>query len=129
MDPITADVAELVRELTGGRNAAACVDAAGVPATLRDALRTVGVHGRVVMVGVPDAALPLEAGLMFRTEATLVASCAYRDDFATVIEGVRRGDYPMDEWVQTIGLSRLIEDGFEALHEARVMKVLVDPTQ
>jgi (R,R)-butanediol dehydrogenase / meso-butanediol dehydrogenase / diacetyl reductase len=129
VDPTTTDLAEVVRELTDGRNAAACIDAAGVPATLRDALRTVGIHGRVIMVGVPDAALPLEAGLMFRTEASLVASCAYRNDFATVIEGVRRGDFPMDRWVQTIGLSRLVEDGFEALHEARVMKVLVDPTQ
>lgn len=129
VDPTTSDVAELVRELTGGRNAAACIDAAGVSATLREALRTIGVYGRIVIVGVPESALPLETGFLFVTEATLVASCAYRNDFPTVIEGLRRGDYPIDEWVQTIGLSRLIEDGFEALHEARVMKVLVDPTQ
>ncbi|MGZ5392687.1 MAG: 2,3-butanediol dehydrogenase [Mycobacterium sp.] len=129
VDPTTCDVAEFVRELTGGRNAAACIDAAGVPATLREALRTIGVYGRIVMVGVPEAPLPLETGYLFVTEATLVASCAYRNDFPTVIEGVKRGDFPMEEWVQTIGLSRLIEDGFEALHEARVMKVLVDPTQ
>jgi (R,R)-butanediol dehydrogenase / meso-butanediol dehydrogenase / diacetyl reductase len=129
VDPAVSDVAETVKVLTGGGHIAACIDAAGVPATLRDALRTIGVYGRIVLVGVPKAPLPLETGYLFVTEATLVASCAYRDDFPTVIEGVRRGDFPMDEWVQTIGLSRVIEDGFEALHEARVMKVLVDPTQ
>jgi len=129
VDPTTSDVAELVKTLTGGRKAAACIDAAGVPATLHDALRSIGVYGRIVMVGVPAAPLPLETGYLFVTEATIVASCAYRDDFPTVIEGLRRGDYPTDGWVQTIGLSRLIEDGFEALHEARAVKVLVDPTQ
>ena len=129
VDPTTTNVGEVVRELTGGRGAAACIDAAGVPATLREALRTIGVYGRIVMVGVPEAPLPLETGYLFVTEATFVASCAYRNDFPTVIEGMRRGDYPMGEWVETIGMSRLIEDGFEALHAARVMKVLVDPTQ
>lgn len=129
VDPTASDVAETVKAATGGRHIAACIDAAGVPATLRDALRTIGVYGRIVLVGVPAAPLPLETGYLFVTEATLVASCAYRNDFPTVIERVRRGDFPMDEWMQTIGLSRVIEDGFEALHEARVMKVLVDPTQ
>src|SRR4051794_11088823 len=38
-------------------------------------------------------------------------------------------DYWTDARLRTIGLRRLIEDGFEAVHEARVMKVLLDPKQ
>ena len=54
------------------------------------------------------------------------------DDEASILTwGVhdKSVDYWADVRLQTIGLSRLIEDGFEALHEARVMKVLLDPKQ
>jgi (R,R)-butanediol dehydrogenase/meso-butanediol dehydrogenase/diacetyl reductase len=129
VNPADGGVYEQVLEITGGRSAAACIDAAGVAATLENALGVVGVHGCVVIVGVPDGRLPLTAGLMFMTEASLVASRAYCNDFPEVIEGVRRGDYPLDGWVKTIGMEQLVEEGFEALRQGREIKVLVDPAR
>jgi len=129
INPADGSVYAQVLKITGGSSAAACIDAAGVAATLDNALCVVRVHGRVVIVGVPDGPLPLTAGLLFLTEASLVASRAYCNDFPDVIDGVRRGDYPLDGWVTTIGMEQLVEDGFEALRDGREIKVLVDPSR
>jgi hypothetical protein len=38
---------------------------------------------------------------------------------------MQRGAYPLNDWITTIELDRIVEDGFEALREQRVNKVLV----
>jgi hypothetical protein len=37
-----------------------------------------------------------------------------------------RGDYPLDEWVQTIPFENLVEDGLERLRRREGLKILVD---
>jgi len=55
----------------------------------------------------------------------------FDDEVSILTWGIRDKsvDYWTDARLRTIGLRRLIEDGFEAVHEARVMKVLLDPKQ
>jgi (R,R)-butanediol dehydrogenase/meso-butanediol dehydrogenase/diacetyl reductase len=126
LDPATGEIADQVRAATGGHAAAACIDAAGVSASLKDALRSVTTHGTVVLVGVSLKPIELFTPLVFTTEANVTASKAYCNDFPAVIERMARGDYPTDHWVSTIPLERLIEDGFEVLRARKATKILVD---
>jgi (R,R)-butanediol dehydrogenase / meso-butanediol dehydrogenase / diacetyl reductase len=128
LDPAEGDVAALVKDLADGRGAAACIDAAAVPGTLADSLRSIRTEGRVVLVGVSTGPVPLVSGLMFKTEATITASTAYCGDFPAVIEAMRQGHYPLDGWVSVIGLDRVLPDGFDALRAGRATKILVVPS-
>jgi len=128
LDPGDGDVAASIQDITSGRGATACIDAAGVPSTLSDSLRSVMVEGRVVLVGVSMEPVPLMTPLLFMTEATVTASAAYRGDFPAVIESMRQGHYPLDGWISTIGLDHVVADGFEALRAGRATKILVSPS-
>jgi hypothetical protein len=37
-----------------------------------------------------------------------------------------RGDYPLDDWVETIPFENLVEGGFERLRRQEGLKILVD---
>jgi len=42
------------------------------------------------------------------------------------IHDLARGDYPLDEWVETIPFQNLVEGGLERLHRQEGLKILVD---
>lgn len=52
INPIEKDVAERVKELTGGRGASVVFDCAGVPAGLKSGMEAISEHGLYVMVAV-----------------------------------------------------------------------------
>lgn len=126
LDPSTEDVVSAIKDLTGGRGAHASVDAAGVPAAFDATLRGTAVDGSVVVVAIhtqPIRIDPMEI-LMSETRITGVAlSC---NAFPHVIQEMAAGAYPMEGWVETIGLSSVVRDGFERLHRQEGTKILVD---
>ncbi len=63
-DPNACDAVETVRSLTAGWGAELCVEAAGVPATLRQAIAAARASGRVVLLGNPSADVTLPAALI-----------------------------------------------------------------
>ncbi len=126
VDPASEDVVSAVRDLTGGVGAAAAIDAAGVPSAFSAALRSTRPDGIVVLVAHHQAALTLRSGHLIFNEIAITGSSIYdADDFAWVIGAMQRGAYPLDGWITTIQLDRTVDDGFEALREQRVNKVLV----
>ena len=46
--------------------------------------------------------------------------------FPSVIDAMARGDYPLDDWVETIPFENLVEDGLERLRRQEGLKILVD---
>ena len=126
IDPISDDVGAAVRDLTSGLGADASIDAAGVPSALSAALRSTRPDGTVVVVAHHHQPLTLRSGQLIFNEINLTGSSIYdADDIAWVIAAMQRGAYPLDGWITTIELDRVVEDGFIALREQRVNKVLV----
>ena len=109
-----------------GLGADASIDAAGVPSALSASFRSTRPDGRVVVVAHHHQPLALRSGQLIFNEIALTGSSIYdTDDISWVIEAMQRGAYPLDEWITTIELDRVVEDGFTALREQRVNKVLV----
>ncbi len=126
IDPASDDVAAAVRDLTDGLGADAAIDAAGVPSSLAAALRSTRPDGTVVLVAHHHQPLALRSGHLIFSEIALTGSSIYdADDIAWVIEAMQRGAYPLDDWITTIELDRVVEDGFMALRDQRANKVLV----
>ena len=127
LDPARDDVPTRLAELTGGYGPDVSIDCAGVQASFESAVNTTAKQGRIVLVATYPAPVTFHPNALVLAERSVVASCAYRgDDFDAVIRELAAGHYPTDLWVQRIPIDQLIEDGFEALHEQRAMKVLVE---
>lgn len=69
------DPAETVRKLSGGRGADLCVEAAGVPATMKAALSVAGNGARVVLLGNPSGDVTLPAALISQVMRREVKVC------------------------------------------------------
>jgi (R,R)-butanediol dehydrogenase/meso-butanediol dehydrogenase/diacetyl reductase len=126
LDPNDGDPIAAIRDLTGGRGAHASVDAAGVPSAFHAAVHGTRVDGTVVVVAihhVPVVIPPFDL-LMPEVHITGVAMSAHA--FPSVIDAMARGDYPMDDWVETIPFENLVQGGFERLRRQEGLKILVD---
>jgi (R,R)-butanediol dehydrogenase/meso-butanediol dehydrogenase/diacetyl reductase len=126
LDPTDCDPIAAIRDLTGGLGAHASVDAAGVPAAFRATLHGTRVDGTAVVVAihhVPVVIPPFDL-LMPEVNITGVAMSAHA--FPQVIDAMARGDYPLDEWVETIPFEDLVEGGLERLRRQEGLKILVD---
>ena len=66
VDPRQPDAVSAIEELTKGLGAAICIEAAGVPQALVQAMRAVRHGGRIVILGNPSADVTLPAELISR---------------------------------------------------------------
>ena len=126
VDPSDTDIVSMVRDLTDGIGAAGAIDAAGASAAFAAAVRSTRPDGTVVVVAHHHEPLPLRSGSLIFGEVTVTGSSIYdTNDFAWVIKAMQSGAYPLDGWITTIELDRVVEDGFEPLRAHSVNKVLV----
>jgi L-iditol 2-dehydrogenase len=78
LDGRTGELAERVRELTGGRGADHAIEAVGAPATVQSALDVVRRGGTVTLVGIAAApGIPLDTIKIVRTGLTVRSSFRY----------------------------------------------------
>jgi (R,R)-butanediol dehydrogenase / meso-butanediol dehydrogenase / diacetyl reductase len=126
LDPKVDDVVAAVRDLTGGEGVDASIDAVAHDSTMSAGMAATRRSGNFVLVGIPHTPLPFSGIEMFMNEVTLRASNAYADDFPATIDAMAQGAYPLGDWVSTIPLDGLIDDGFETLRGGGAMKILVD---
>jgi len=133
------DAPEKVHELTGGNGAEVCVEAAGVPVTLNQAIASARVGGRVVILGNPSADVTLPAALIsqaMRRELDILGTWnsafsahGNNDDWRAVLGAVAAGTVDLDGLVShRTGL----EGALEALTMMRdqsefFAKVLIQP--
>ena len=97
----TAAPVEVVKAQTRGKGAHVCIEAAGVPATYRDALGSVGRGGSVVLLGNPAADVTLPAALisqLMRREVSIFgtwnsdySTAGNDDDWRTVLQAMASG--------------------------------------
>jgi (R,R)-butanediol dehydrogenase / meso-butanediol dehydrogenase / diacetyl reductase len=126
LDPSARDVVSAIKDLTGGRGAAASVDAAGAPAAFRAALAGTAVDGTVVVVAIHTRPIELDPMRLLMSEAQITGVALSCNAFPSVIEQMAAGAYPTQGWVETIAFDGLIRDGFERLHRQEGTKILVD---
>jgi len=133
------DPVETVRQLTAGQGAEVCVEAAGVPVTMKQAIASARMAGRVVLLGNPSADVTLPAALIsqvMRREVDILgtwnssfSAAGNTDDWRAVLQAVASGDLDLDSLVtHRVGL----KDAFAALVMMRdqtefFSKVLIQP--
>ncbi len=104
-----ADPVESIRSLTAGYGAEVCVEAAGVPATMLQAISAARVRGRVVLLGNPSADVTLPATLIsqaMRRELDLLgtwnsffSAAGNNDDWHTVLQAVASRAIDLDSLI------------------------------
>jgi (R,R)-butanediol dehydrogenase/meso-butanediol dehydrogenase/diacetyl reductase len=130
LDPTEVDVAERVRELTGGAGADVCFECSSVNAvldTLLDAVRPGGVVVNVSIWGHPAA---VDMQKLVLKEIDLRGTIAYAGDHPATIELVRSGKVDLAPFITArISLEDLVSQGFETLihHNDTQVKILVHP--
>ncbi|MGA2187179.1 MAG: 2,3-butanediol dehydrogenase [Steroidobacteraceae bacterium] len=126
LDPRDCDPISAIRDLTGGRGAHASVDAAGVPQAFHAALHGTRVDGTVVVVAIHHAPIAIPPFDLLMPEVNLTGVAMSAHAFPRVIDAMARGDYPSDQWVETIPFENLLEGGIERLRRQEGLKILVD---
>jgi (R,R)-butanediol dehydrogenase/meso-butanediol dehydrogenase/diacetyl reductase len=125
-DPAETDPVAAIRDLTGGRGAHASVDAAGVPAAFRAALHGTRVDGTVVVVAIHHHPVVIPPFDLLMPEVNLTGVAMSVNAFPSVIAAMARGDYPLDEWVETIAFENIISEGIDRLQRQQGLKILVN---
>jgi (R,R)-butanediol dehydrogenase/meso-butanediol dehydrogenase/diacetyl reductase len=126
LDPADTDPVAAIRDLTGGRGAHASVDAAGVSAAFRAALHGTRVDGTVVVVAIHHHPVVIPPFDLLMPEVNLTGVAMSAHAFPSVIEAMARGDYPLDEWVETIPFEQVVSGGIDRLKRQQGLKILVD---
>ncbi|MGP9694932.1 S-(hydroxymethyl)mycothiol dehydrogenase [Brachybacterium sp. AOP25-B2-12] len=123
-------VAEKVRELTGGFGADVVIDAVGIPQTYRAAFEARDLAGRVVLVGVPrpgvDITLPLldVFGRGGALKSSWYGDCLPERDFPYLVDLYLQGRLPLQRFVTgTVGLDG-VEDALSSLHEGETLRTV-----
>jgi (R,R)-butanediol dehydrogenase/meso-butanediol dehydrogenase/diacetyl reductase len=126
LDPADCDPIAAIRDLTGGRDAHASVDAAGVPAAFHAMLHGTRVDGTAVVVAIHHVPVEIPPFDLLMPEVNLTGVAMSAHAFPSVIEAMARGDYPLGAWVDTIAFETLVECGLERLRRQEGLKILVD---
>jgi len=128
VNPVDTDLLPYVSERTGGRGVDLAVDCAGHTVTFQPAIRAVRPHGTVVLVAMSPKPVAFVPSTLNLTEITIRGSHTYTaQDYRDVIDLMSKGVYPInDSWVAHAPLDQIVTEGFEALHNGRAMKVLID---
>lgn len=127
LDPIEIDIVEHLKKLTEGRGVSASIDAAGVSGVTHAAIASTTIGGVVVIVAQHYQPIHLSALELHLSEVYLSGSAIYCDDYPDVIAAMAAGHYPLDGWVETIGLDDVIKGGLARLKNQTALKILVDP--
>ena len=133
------DAIEKINQLTGGHGAEVCVEGAGVPITLNQAVAAARAKGRVVIMGNPSADVTLPASLIsqaMRRELDILgtwnsefSACGNNDDWRSVLDAVADKRVDLDSLVS----HRVpLGDAFDALKMMNgqsefFAKVLIQP--
>jgi (R,R)-butanediol dehydrogenase/meso-butanediol dehydrogenase/diacetyl reductase len=130
-DPTEVDVAEAVRERTGGFGVDVALECAGNEAALRTCLGATRSGGAVAQVGLHVRDASFDAMELARRELTLVGVWCYPvHDWPRITSQVASGAFPVERVVSDrISLSETVTSGFDALIDPKgdQIKILVEP--
>src|SRR5271154_3357505 len=126
IDPNSADPIAAIRDLTDGLGAHASVDAAGVAASFNCMLHGTRVDGTAVVVAIHHHPVVIPPFDLLMPEINITGVAMSVGAFPSVIEGMARGSYPLEGWVETIPFENLVDLGLERLRRQEGLKILVD---
>lgn len=130
IDPREQDVAETVRQHTGGVGVDVALECSGVTPALTAALASVKEHGTVCNVAIWEKPAELMPNDMIFQETAMTTSLAYADDFPAVMANLAKGRIDTSRLVtDRIGLDQAVEQGFEELlrNKDDHVKILIHP--
>lgn len=130
LDPRQVNVVKTVRDATGGRGAAAAIDAVGKAITREQCISSTRAGGTVVLSGLHEETSSMPVADIIRREITLHGSFCYTpSDFQEAVSLLAQGKVNLDPWIVEAPLA----DGgpwFERLsaeNPGGVAKVLLRP--
>jgi len=132
-DPRHVDVVKACREKSpSGLGVDVSFDCAGVPASIKTAIKAVKPRGTICNVALWNKDVPVPLMEITSTEKVIVGTCCMVDDFPAVIQMVSDGRLNTDGLITgKIDLDDIVEKGFEAIAHARDkhVKILARPTK
>jgi len=130
LDPTEGEVADRVRQLTGGRGADVCFECTSVNAVLDTLLDAVRPGGVVVNISIWGHPATVDMQKLVLKEIDLRGTIAYAGDHPATIELVRSGKVDLAPFITArIPLEDLVQEGLETLihHNDTQVKILVHP--
>ncbi len=130
LDPREVDVAEKVRELTGGRGADVGFECSSVPVVLDMLMDAVRPGGVIVNVSIWGHKPEVDMPTLVLKEIDLRGTIGYANDHAATIALVQEGKIDLEPFITArIPLDDLVPEGFDQLIENNEehVKILVDP--
>jgi 2-desacetyl-2-hydroxyethyl bacteriochlorophyllide A dehydrogenase len=130
LNPKTQDVVKAVRDATGGRGAAAAVDAVGKAVTREQCVKATRSGGTVILSGLHEESSVVPVAEVIRREIRLQgAFCYTMADFREAVDLLAQGKVRLDPWI----IEAPLEEGgawFERLSSeqpGKTAKVLLRP--
>ena len=133
VDPVSGDVAAVLREATGGRLADHLFITTAAPSALDNAVELLAPMGALVLVGMPPD------GIAFEVDPTMLAAANQRilgskmgtvrlaDDIPRLIDHYRAGDFELDALVTTTHSLEDIDLAFEEVRRGEVLRTVILP--
>ncbi len=110
IDPARENVAERLKDLTGGEGVDVIVETSGNARAIRDAVKTVKRGGRIVHVGMPaDEEVPVDINQLIDSELDVYGVFRYANTYPAAIQALSR---------MNVDIEKVITHKF-ALHEIR----------
>lgn len=125
-DPASENVVDYVRGLTADIGVQVAIDCAGAPRAFPDAMRALGLAGRMVVVAAYEQPVELRPELLSGGKSIRSSAVYTREDFGEVIGAMACGVYRIDGgWVETTGFDG-VEDALHHLRAGKGMKIVVE---
>jgi Zn-dependent alcohol dehydrogenase len=133
VDPVSGDVAAVLREATGGRLADHLFITTAAPSALDNAVELLAPMGALVLVGMPPD------GIAFEVDPTMLAAANQRilgskmgtvrlaDDIPRLIDHYRAGDFELDALVTTTHSLEDIDLAFDEVRRGKVLRTVILP--
>jgi len=127
VDPLSADLAALVNDQTGGAGADVVFEVSGVPAAAEMMTRLPRTRGRIVVVAIYPQPAPVNLFQFFWRELKLIGARVYEpQDFERAIALAASGALPLGRIVtRVLPLEELAAGFYEMERGGEVMKILV----
>jgi L-iditol 2-dehydrogenase len=129
LNPASCDVAQSVRELTGGRGADIAMEVVGATAPLKTAIAGVRKGGVVTLVGNVSPAVEIPLQSVVSRQIRLMGSCASSGEYPACLDLMARGAIRVRPLISAVAP---LDEGpawFERLYanEPNLMKVILKP--
>lgn len=126
IDPVTEDLAETVRTVTGWPGVEFAFDASGVAPAFAQALQSLDVHGTLTVIALHKQAFEFNPMSLVLGEKRIAGVTGYtQDDFDEVLAAMAKGSYDPAGWVEIAELAEL-PAALHRLRDGQAMKILIE---